>query len=482
MWDLRHEVAFCKNGYPVFRSVGAAASATFSLRDSLRRCTIPAIFLRGLFRRIRGLRCERQSNWSVTHFKGMSQQTLSETPALTVHHAAPVFVGQKRYLSDQLHRSPAFLAAAKNYVKRLPTEAAAWLWRKPFDSSPGNPAFFYEMYQVIGLIQAMDMLPPGRVLEIGSGSGWVTEVLVGLGFNVDGIEPSQDMIDVAQERVAAFISLRRILNPPVVQFHCTTLEDCNLVDESFDGILFHEALHHIVDEEKALAQCYRLLRPGGVVGIDEAAWVPGLSQGLEERLEREMLRYGTLENPFTVKYLDYLLQHNGFTDITRYHGIYRLVPAESGDEKLRKVADAPAETHNNLTARKPSLDVDTRDPDAKTLAGIVVTVSMLDAKSQKLSVSATLTNTGETRWLSRRRRSGYVTIAMRQYEPGTPGFVEAGERHRLPKDLAPGESIDVELAFDLPANSSRSPWFLDLVNEGLFWFSKRGTQAAAIRL
>src|SRR5690242_3295575 len=148
-------------------------------------------------------------------FRVSQQERQPGTQALTVQSGAAGFVGQKRYLSKR-HRSPAFLAAAKNYVKTLPSHAAAWLWRKPYDPSPRNRAFFYEMYQVLGLIQAMEILPSGRVLEIGSGSGWVTELLVGLGFNVDGIEPCQDMIDVARQRVAGFVSLRRIQRPPVV--------------------------------------------------------------------------------------------------------------------------------------------------------------------------------------------------------------------------------------------------------------------------
>ena len=34
----------------------------------------------------------------------------------------------------------------------------------------------------------------GRVLEVGSGPGWVTEMLMGLGFEVDAVEPSASMI------------------------------------------------------------------------------------------------------------------------------------------------------------------------------------------------------------------------------------------------------------------------------------------------
>src|SRR5262245_20264470 len=106
------------------------------------------------------------------------------------HRPTTSFVGHRRYFSDHLNRPSSFLAAAKNYVKSLSAEAVTWLWRKPFDPTPGNPAFFFDMYQVLGLIQAMKIPPSGQVLEIGTGPGWVTELLVGLGFNVDGIEPS----------------------------------------------------------------------------------------------------------------------------------------------------------------------------------------------------------------------------------------------------------------------------------------------------
>ena len=390
------------------------------------------------------------------------------------------FRGEKRYLSRRGHNRDAALAAAQNYVGCLSNESAMWLWRKPFDPSPGNRNFFDEMYQVLGLIKAMKIQPRGSVLEIGSGSGWVTELLVALGFDVDGVEPSADMIKVAQERIDGFIALRKIANAPQVRFHCSTLEDLELPEESFDAIIFHEALHHIIDETKALLQCYRLLRPGGVIGIDEGAWVPGSSRELEEQLDREMDLYGTMENPFTVEYLNHLLGQTGFVKIARYYGVYHLVPAENGGKKVSEIADAPAERYNNLTAYKPSRGLDTRDADARTLAVIAVKASKLDTLSRKAVVSAVLSNVGETFWICQGKRSGYVTIALRQQEPGSPAFVEALERHRLPRELAPGESIEVELTFNLPEVYGPSPWVLDLVNEGLFWFSMRGTQAPAI--
>jgi hypothetical protein len=65
-----------------------------------------------------------------------------------------------------------------------------WLYFKPCDFAPGNPNYYHEVYQVLDLLEEMDVPPRGRILEVGSSSGWVTEILLGLGLEVDAIEPS----------------------------------------------------------------------------------------------------------------------------------------------------------------------------------------------------------------------------------------------------------------------------------------------------
>jgi hypothetical protein len=189
---------------------------------------------------------------------------------------------------------------------------------------------------------------------------------------VEGVEPSEEMIAIARERIASATRHYRLASPPRVTFHATSLEDCALPDESFDAALFHAALHHVVDENRALSQCFRLLRPGGVLGVSEAAWIPG-DRELEEQLEEEMRRYGTLENPFTPEYLDRLLRQHGFIEVCRYHSVNGYFPARMGRLRLDQVAGMTAPTHNNLTARKPSpYPLTTADFDARTLAEITV--------------------------------------------------------------------------------------------------------------
>lgn len=385
----------------------------------------------------------------------------------------------RRFLGDSPGRREDWLKAAREYVSRKEADERAWLYRKPYDPSPGNSDFFHETYSILNLLEVMAVPYRGRILEVGSGPGWISEILMGLGYEVDGIEPSEEMIAIARERVEAAIRHHRLASPPAVTWHATTIEDCDLPDESFDAVLFHAALHHVIDEDRALAQCFRLLRPGGVLGVSEAAWIPG-DRVLEEKLEEEMRRYGTLENPFTPEYLDWLLFRHGFVDVTRYHAVNGWFAEEMSAFPLRALSGERAETHNNLTARRPSpWPLTTVDRDARTLAEITV----LDSRSghDGLRLRVRLDNRGETAWLHRAPKPGRVTIALRSGEPGSPAFREA-KRHELPRTVPAGESIELDLLFQLPHDAGDAPWELDLINEETFWFSERGTRPARVSL
>lgn len=387
--------------------------------------------------------------------------------------------GFRRYLSDRPGDTEAYLAAASSYVANKNEEEYGWLYRKPYEAKAGNEAFYYEMFQVMNLLKAMDVPYGGRILEVGSGPGWVTEILVALGFEVHGLEPSADMIAIARERLASAMTHWRIKTPPHYDFFCETLENCTLPDGDYDGIFFHAALHHIIDEDAGLAQCHRLLRPGGVLGISEAAWEPG-NRALEALLDEEMERFGTLENPYTQEYLDYLLAKHGFVDVERYHCINGFIPASKGSSSVESLADAPAANTNNLTAiKKGDSTLSSRDHEADTRAEVSILEAKIDEHQSQLSARVKLKNTGETLWLHKARTAGWVTVAVRTDPLGGDAFQELA-RTRLPRDINPGEEITLELILRLPVNYKDSTWYVDLVNEEIFWFSTRGTVAAPL--
>jgi ubiquinone/menaquinone biosynthesis C-methylase UbiE len=55
-----------------------------------------------------------------------------------------------------------------------------------------------------------------------------------------------------------------------IEWHNANAHQLPLADASVDMVFCHQTLHHIVDQQSALAECYRVLKPGGVLLIAES--------------------------------------------------------------------------------------------------------------------------------------------------------------------------------------------------------------------
>jgi protein-L-isoaspartate O-methyltransferase len=86
---------------------------------------------------------------------------------------------------------------------------------KPFGRSHGHASF---LFQVLNMLRPLQLEAGARLMEVGCGSGWVTEILIGLGYHVEAVEPSSEMIDAAKDRLSKFRDKHRlrsnIINPP----------------------------------------------------------------------------------------------------------------------------------------------------------------------------------------------------------------------------------------------------------------------------
>lgn len=96
--------------------------------------------------------------------------------------------------------------------------------------------------------------PPVEVLDLGAGTGKLTRTLAALGHTVTAVDPSEEMLAV----------LRR--NLPAVEAHVGRAEHLPFEDGSFDAVTVAQAWHW-VDQERGPAECARVLRPGGVLGL-----------------------------------------------------------------------------------------------------------------------------------------------------------------------------------------------------------------------
>ena len=115
------------------------------------------------------------------------------------------------------------------------------------------------------------LLPPLEVADLGCGEGYVTIEAARWAKRVIAIDQSADVL----ARARAMAERRHVSN---VTWKRGKLEQLPLRDGVVDVALLSQALHHADKPEVALAEAYRVLRPGGrLVLLDlrehEEAWV-----------------------------------------------------------------------------------------------------------------------------------------------------------------------------------------------------------------
>lgn len=95
----------------------------------------------------------------------------------------------------------------------------------------------------------------GRLLDIGGGTGRVASVI-------------HDMVD---EVILADVSFGMLSHAPLTTFRpvCGGSETLPFADNSFERIIMVDALHHVADQALTAREMFRVLKPGGVLVIEE---------------------------------------------------------------------------------------------------------------------------------------------------------------------------------------------------------------------
>lgn len=170
--------------------------------------------------------------------------------------------------------------------------------------------------QRVAILDTLNLQVGERVIDVGCGPGLLTQEMalaVGENGRVVGIDTSEAMLDIARRRCEGLDQIR-IANGDAI-----TIEE---KDDSFDAVACVQVLLYVPSVKDAIAEIYRVLRPGGRLVIMETDWRGTVLNSSDESLTRKIISSWDLDVPspgLPVRMSPMLRQH-GFRAI-RVHAL-----------------------------------------------------------------------------------------------------------------------------------------------------------------
>jgi SAM-dependent methyltransferase len=373
----------------------------------------------------------------------------------------------------------------KSYVDRLPEGHRLWLRTKPF-SAPPNEELAPALHTFAHIVEQLQLGLRAQVLDVGCGPGWLSEFLVRCGYWVTGIDVSEDMVEIARERIASIDAPISESVEPLGEFYAMPVRDLPWV-ERFDAAILYDTMHHFDEEIETLRTIQRSLVPGGRIYIREGAR-PRPGSEAEQNLIAEMEQHGTLESPFDPEYLVDVVREAGFERVRRLLEVDELI--DVGDARgvlswLTRFARYRLGRGdvNTLVARKP---LPPTQEGAATFSARIEragdwTSALRVADAVELPIR--VANTGRGFWPAGESfpfPQGSITVGPYLRDEAGDRF-ELG-RGLLPRAVRPGESVEVRVRVARRDLGNASELYVDLVCEGVAWFSEFGSDPLIVQL
>jgi len=105
------------------------------------------------------------------------------------------------------------------------------------------------------LLNAAQVRPGATLLDVATGPGSLALEATKLGMICTGVDLSPGMIQLAEK------------SNPGIAFRVADVEHLPFADASFDAVVCNFGLGHFPDPETAVAQCVRVLKPGGRIAL-----------------------------------------------------------------------------------------------------------------------------------------------------------------------------------------------------------------------
>lgn len=319
----------------------------------------------------------------------------------------------------------------------------------------------------------------GRILDLGGGSGWVSELLARLGYRPMTLDISTALLDIGTRRFA-----RGGLTPRFVVGDMTALP---VASGSMDAVVVIDALHHVPDVPAVFREAFRVLGAGGQFVVAE----PGEGHGETTKSRGEMLEHGVQEREIHVfEAIDYG-RAAGFDEIGVVpHYVPGIVMTP---DQVRRAMASPADDwmiqhdgragylapfviqsmfdHPVLVFRKGERPIDSTAP--RTLKAVLTSRLVRDGAHVGGVVIAR--NIGDTIWLGGSDLVGRVQVGVQLLDAGRRLLNKEFGRAALSRDVAPDDEVEIGVELTLPDPTAAYVLKIDLVDEGICWFEDVGS-------
>jgi 2-polyprenyl-3-methyl-5-hydroxy-6-metoxy-1,4-benzoquinol methylase/glycosyltransferase involved in cell wall biosynthesis len=373
--------------------------------------------------------------------------------------------------------------AAIDYPSKLDPERHHYLATKPFYNLANKPAkhlgdgldaeTFRHFCDFANMAVALALPAGKKILDVGCGSGWLSEYFARLGYEVTGIDISPQLIEIAQKRVE---SLKYDVDHET-RLRCRFIThdiEVGPLGETFDAVVCYDSLHHFEDEEAVMRNLAAMTMYGGQVFILEGDR-PEHGSETEEELIDVMRRYETLESPFNREYLRHLLEKNGLAVIGDYISVNGLFERGASEFESPEVNYLLAKKVVKTSGSEASTVADSTRPEGLRAAISIEPVAATVGPGTLIETEVSIENTGTALWLvGRADRKGSVMLGLRLYEEHGSLMWERHGTPPLPRALAPGEKVTLPMNFKAPFSQGTYTLKVDMVSQHVRWFEGEG--------
>ena len=386
--------------------------------------------------------------------------------------------------------------AAVEYPGKLDAERNHYLRTKPFYNLANKPdkhqgdgmdaETHRHFCDFANIAVTLGLLAGSRILDVGCGSGWMSEYFARLGYQVKGIDISPALIEMSRDRVARV---------PYDVDHETTLRcsfevhdiETAALREKFDAVLCYDSLHHFEDEDAVMRNIAAMLPVGGVLFILEGERPPAGS-ATEAELFGVMSEYGTLESPFDYGHLRQILDEHGFAVIGDYASVNGLFARETIEDDRLPLTTVPLNYHYLACKKVASGAPASTVPDSRRPGLLRARIALIGrgpdrlAPGEPLDIELEIENMGDTLWLAgRETRTGVVMPGVKIIDEAGTLVSEFHGEPPLPRAVAPGETVSLRIEHVAPRRPGRYALKFDLVDQHVCWFADVGSGPFTIR-